>query len=89
LAVKKFGEKTAAKDWQKTLANVDLHHQLLINNMKPNEAIPNIDEYNKMNSVFSRICLVPHASSVLFDDDEVHCRVYDLWLSQIYKQTVA
>jgi len=48
---------------------------------RPNEAIPNIDEHNKMNSVFFRICLVPCASSVLFDDGEVHCRVYDLWLS--------
>jgi len=57
--------------------------------MKPNEAIPNIDEHNKMNSIFSRICLVPHASGVLFDDGKVHCRVYDPWLSQIYKQTIA
>jgi len=27
LTVKNFGEKAAAKDWQKTLANVDLHCQ--------------------------------------------------------------
>jgi len=37
-----------------------------------------------MNSVFSRICLVPCASSMLFDDGKVHCRVYDLWLLWIY-----
>jgi len=54
---------------------------------KQNEVIPNNDEHNKTNSVFFRICLVLHASSVLFDDGEVHCRVYDLWLSQICKQT--
>ena len=53
-----------------------------------NEAIPNIDEYNKMNTIFSRICLVPRASNVLFDDGEVHCRVYDLWLSWTYWQTI-
>jgi len=37
--------------------------------------IRNIDEhnYNKTNSVFSRIYLVPRASSVLFDDGEVNC----------------
>jgi len=31
---------------------------------------------------------VPHASSMLFDDGEVHCKVYEVydpWLSQIYK----
>jgi len=54
--------------------------------MKQNDA--NIDEHNKTNSVFSRIYLVPCASSVLFDDGEVHCRVYDLWLSLIYMQTI-
>jgi len=42
-----------------------------------------------MNSVFSRICLVQSASSMLFDDGEVHCRIYDLWLLWIYKQTIA
>jgi len=47
------------------------NRQSLINNKtKLNEAIPNNDEHNKMNSVFSRICVVPHASIVLFDDDE-------------------
>ena len=30
---------------------------------KPNEAFPNIDEHNKMISIFSRICFVPCASS--------------------------
>jgi len=58
------------------------NHQSSINDKtKPNKAIPNIDEHNKANFVFSRICLEPPASSVLFDDGEVHCRVYDLWLS--------
>jgi len=32
--------------------------------------LPNIDEHNKANSVFSRICLVPRASGVLFDDEK-------------------
>ena len=63
--VKKFGEKAAAKDWRKTLANVDLHHQSsIISKTKLNKAIPNIDEHNKTNSVFFRICLVPRASGV-------------------------
>jgi len=45
------------------------NHQSLINNkMKLDEAIPNIDEHNKTNSIFSRICLVPRANSVLLDD---------------------
>jgi len=36
--VKHFGEKAAAKDWQKTLANVDLHRQSsIISKTKPNE----------------------------------------------------
>jgi len=39
-----------------------------------------------MNSVISRIYLVPRASSVLFDDGEVNCSPY---LSRIYKQTIA
>jgi len=30
LVVKKFGKKAAAKDWQKTLANVDFYRQLPI-----------------------------------------------------------
>jgi len=65
--------------------NVDLHCQSSINSKtKPNKSIPNIDEYNKMNSVFLRIYLVPRASGMLFDDGEVHCGVYDPWLSQIY-----
>jgi len=38
--------------------------------MKPNEAIPNINEHNKTNSVFSRVCLVPRASSMLLDDSK-------------------
>jgi len=41
-----------------------------------------------MNSIFSRICLVLHANS-MFDDGKVHCRVYDPWLSWIYKQIIA
>jgi len=66
------------------------NRQSSINNKtKLNEAIPNIDEHNEANPVFSRIYLVPHASSVLFDGGEVHCRIYDLWLSRIYKQTIA
>jgi len=56
---------------------------------KLNELIPNIDEHNKMDSVFFKICLLPCASSVLFDDGDTHCRVYDLWLSRIYKHTIA
>jgi len=56
---------------------------------KLNEVISNIDEHDKMNSVFSRICFAPCASSVLFDDGEVHCRVYDQCLSQMYKQTIS
>jgi len=39
-----------------------------------------------MNSIISRIYLVPHARSVLFDDGEVNCSPY---LSWIYKQTIA
>jgi len=42
---------------------------LINSKTKPNEAIPNIDEHNKTNSVFS-ICLMPRASSVLFNDGE-------------------
>jgi len=93
LAVKKFGEKAAANDWQKKLWQMltsIAHYQSSINSKtKPNKEIPNLNEHNKMSSIFSRICLVPCASSVLFDDGEVHCRVYDLWLSRIYKQTIA
>jgi len=82
---KKFGKKAAAKDWQKNfwqMLTYIANRQSSINSskMKPNEAIPNIDEHNKTNSIFSRICLVPRASSVLFDDGEVHCRVYDPYL---------
>jgi len=47
--------------------------------------ICNINEHNKTNLVFSRICLVPH---VLFDDGEVNCRVYDPRLSRIYMQAI-
>jgi len=65
---------------------INLHRQSSINSkMKPNGSIPNIDEHNKANSIFFRICLVPRASSMSFDDGEVHCRVYDSWLSRIYK----
>ena len=39
--------------------------------MNLNEAILNIDERNKTNYIFSRICLVPHASSILFDDGKI------------------
>jgi len=84
--VKNFGSK---KLWQKgcckglvkkPLANVDLHRQSLINSKtKPNEAIPNINVHNKKHSIFSRICLVPHASSMLFDDGEGY--VYMLYLT--------
>jgi len=48
--------------------------------------IRNIAEHNRTNSVFSKIYLVSHASSVLFDDGEVNCSPY---LSRIYKQTIA
>ena len=48
--------------------------------------ICNINEHNKMNSVISRIHLVPRARSVLFDDGKVNCSLY---LSRIYKQTIA
>jgi len=46
LAVKKFGEKGYCKALaKKTLANVELHRQSLINSkIKPNDAIPNIDK---------------------------------------------
>jgi len=78
--VKNFGGKkfAAAKDWQKKLWQMltcIANCQSSINSKtKPNKAIPNINEYNKTNSVFSRICLVPCASSMLFDDGKVHCR---------------
>jgi len=45
---KKFSEKAAAKDWQKTLLNVDLHNQSLIivtvkqSQMKPFQTSMNI-----------------------------------------------
>jgi len=43
---------------KKTLVNVNLHCQSLINSKtKPNKSIPNINEHNKMNSVFFRIFL--------------------------------
>jgi len=86
---KSLAKRLLQRIGKKTLwLNVDLHHQSSINSKtKPNEAIPNIHQHNKINSVFSRICIVPCASSLLFDDGEVHCRVYEPWLSQIYKQT--
>jgi len=53
--------------------------QSLINNKtKPNEVIPNIDENNETNSVFSRIGLVPCASSVLFDDGEEYMHMLSM-----------
>jgi len=75
---KKLGQKSCCKGLaKKTLVNVDLHCQSSINGkMKPNEAIPNIDETH---SVFSRICLAPHANSVLFDDGEGY--VYILYMT--------
>ena len=90
---KKFNKKAAAKDWQKNFGKCWLalpiaNHRLINSKMKPNEAITNIDEHNKMNSVFFRIFFVPRTSSMLFDDGKVHCRAYDLRLSQIYKQTI-
>jgi len=96
--VKNLGKKAAAKDLaKKTLANVDLHHQSPINNKtKPNKANPNIDENNKLNSIFSRICLVPCASSVLFDDGEgymcILCMTVESMIHgyhELYKQTIA
>jgi len=48
-AVKKFGEKATAKDWQKKLWQIltciTNHRSSISNKMKPNEAIPNIDEH--------------------------------------------
>jgi len=65
LAVKKFGEKGYCKALaKKTLANFELTSPIINHR---NEAIPNIDEHNKTNSVFSRIWSVLFASSV-FDD---------------------
>ena len=101
LAAKNFGEKFAAKDWYKKLwwrmLTCFTNCQSLINNkMKPNDAIPYINEHNKTNSVFSRICLVPHASSVLFDDDEgymyILCMTVESMIHgyhELYKQTIA
>jgi len=72
------------------------NRQSLINNKtKPNEAIPNIDEHNKTNSVFSRICLVPYASSMLFDDGKgymcILCMTVESMIHgyhELYKQTI-
>jgi len=89
--VKKFGEKGYCKALMKKLWQMltcIANCSSLINSKTLNEAIPNIDEDNKTNSVFS-ICLMPRASSVLFNDDEADCTVYNPWLSQIYKQTIA
>jgi len=53
---KKLQLKDCFKGLAKTLANVDLHCQSSINNKtKLNEAISNINEHNKMSSIFSRI----------------------------------
>jgi len=60
LVVKKLAKRLLQRIGKKTLANVDLHanRQLSINSKtKPNESIPNIDEHNKTNSAFFRICL--------------------------------
>jgi len=85
-----LAKRATARYWQKKLwqmLSCIANFQSSINSkMKPNDAIPNINEHNKTNSVFSRIYLVPCASSVLFDDGEV--RVYDPWLSPIYKQDI-
>jgi len=94
LAVKNLAKRLLQRIGENSLANVDLYRQssinsLIISKMKLNKAIPNIDEHNKTNSIFFRVCLVPRAIIVLFDDGEVHCRVYDSWLSRIYKQTIA
>jgi len=69
---------------------------MINNKIKPNEAMPNIHEHNKMNSVFSRICLVPHASSMLFDDGEgymcILCMTVESMMHgyyELYKQTIA
>jgi len=74
---KSLVKRATARHWQKKLWRMltcIANHQSLINSKtKLNDAIPNINEHNKMNSIFSRICLVPHASSMLFDDGEVHC----------------
>jgi len=54
LTVKKFGEKAAAKDWQKTfwqmLTGITNRQPSISSKTKPNESIPNIDEQNKTNS---------------------------------------
>jgi len=77
-----LAKKATARHWQKILWQMltfFANHQSSINSKtKPNNAIPSIDEHNKTKSVFSSICLVPHDSSVLLDDGEVHCRIYDL-----------
>jgi len=90
LVVKNFGKKAAAKDWRKKLGRMLTYianrQSSISSKTKLNESIPHVDEHNKTNSIFSRICLVPHASDVLCDDGEVHYRVYDPWL--IYKQTI-
>jgi len=70
--VKNFGKKAAAKDWQKNwrmLTCIANHQSLIINKTKPNEAIPNIDEYNEMN-----------CSNVLFDDGKGCVYICDLIL---------
>jgi len=87
--VKNFGSKKvwqkgcckglAKKLWQ--MMTYITNYQPSINSKTNPKQFSNIDEYNKTSSVLSRICLVPRASSMLFDDGEVHCRVYDPWLS--------
>jgi len=70
LAVKMFSEKAALQGLAKKL-------------WRMLTCIAN--EYNKTNSIFSKIYLVLGASSMLFDDCEVNCNPY---LSRIYKQTI-
>jgi len=79
---KSLAKRVTARNWRKKLWQMltcIANHRSTVNN-----AIPNIDEHNKTNSVLSRIWSVLHASTMLFDDGKVHCRVYDLWLSLIY-----
>jgi len=78
--LQRIGEK---KLWQ--MLTCIVNRQSSINSkMKPNKSIPNIDEHNKTNSVFFRICLVPRASGVFLM--MVRCTVESMiW---IYKQTI-
>jgi len=70
--------KALAKILWRMLTYIAIRQSSINNNTKPNKAIPNINEHNKTNSVFSSICLVPHASSMLFDDGERYVYIYVL-----------